>query len=132
MPILAAYVTALIAFVAVDMVWLGAMVDRLYRPAIGALMAESVNLPAAGLFYLLAPAGLTYFAVLPAVKAQSLGLALASGAAYGFFCYMTYDLTNQATLKNWSATLSAIDIGWGACLGAIAAAAAYGVASRLA
>ena len=102
MPILAGYFGALVAFVAFDMVWLSVMVERIYRPAIGPLLAETVNLPAAGIFYLLAPVGVTYFAVLPALKAQSVSVALVSGALYGFFSYMTYDLTNQATLKSWS------------------------------
>ena len=31
---------------------------------------------------------------------------------------MTYDLTNQATLKNWTTQLTLADIGWGTVLGA--------------
>ncbi len=130
MPMLASYFGALVAFVAFDMVWLAVMVERIYRPAVGPLMSATVNLPAAIIFYLLAPLGLTYFAVLPAVKAQSLSVALVSGALYGFFTYMTYDLTNQATLKSWSTTLSIADIAWGAVLGAIAASSGYFLASR--
>jgi uncharacterized membrane protein len=127
-----AYISALLAFFIADMVWLGAMVNRLYRPAIGDLMAEHINLPAAGLFYVLAPAGLVYFAVLPALRISSPSHALVSGAAYGFFTYMTYDLTNQTTLKNWSTTLSIADIVWGSVLSAFAAFLSYLAASRFA
>jgi len=131
MQIAVAYAVALIAFIGLDMVWLGTMVDRLYRPVIGDMMAASVNFPAAILFYLLAPAGLVYFAVAPALRTSSLASALTAGAAYGFFTYLTYDLTNQATLKNWSTALSAADIAWGVVLGAMSSAIAYAVASRI-
>ena len=49
---------------------------------------------------------------------------------FGFFTYMTYDLTNQATLRNWTTQLTLIDAGWGTVLGAIAAAAGYWVTSN--
>jgi uncharacterized membrane protein len=52
------------------------------------------------------------------------------GAAFGFFAYMTYDLTNMATLKVWPVHLAAIDIAWGTVLTAIAASAGYAAAAR--
>src|SRR5665811_1799666 len=45
--------------------------------------------------------------------------------------YGTYDLTNQATLKNWSTTLSVIDMGWGTVLTAVSAVIAYIVVSAI-
>ena len=69
--------------------------------------------------------------MLPALKSESLGEAALSGALFGFFTYMTYDLTNQATLRNWTSQLTLIDIGWGTLLGAISATAAFWVASKL-
>jgi len=38
------------------------------------------------------------------------------GALLGFFCYMTYDLTNYATLKVWSTKVTVLDIIWGTLL----------------
>ena len=49
------------------------------------------------------------------------GGATLNGAIFGFCAYATYDLTNQATLKNWSTALSLIDIGWGTALTAVSA-----------
>ena len=72
-----------------------------------------------------------FFAVVPALKSGSIGQAAVSGALFGFFTYMTYDLTNQATLKNWTTQLTLVDIGWGTMLGAISATAAFWVTSRL-
>jgi uncharacterized membrane protein len=51
---------------------------------------------------------------------------------FGCFTYATYDLTNQATLRNWSTTLTIADICWGSLLAALSATAGYLVAQRMA
>ena len=78
-------------------------------------------------FYLLFPLGITIFATDPAIKANSVTPALIYGALFGIFTYATYDLTNFATLKNWSLKVTIIDISYGAILCALSAAAAYAV-----
>jgi uncharacterized membrane protein len=130
MTLVVSYVAALVAFVAADMVWLGIMVERVYRPAIGDILSTSVNLPAAIVFYLIFPVGLTIFAVLPAVKDQSAAHAALFGGLFGFFSYATYDLTNQATLRNWPTQLTVIDLAWGSVLAAFAATIGYLASSR--
>ncbi len=35
------------------------------------------------------------------------------GAAFGFFCYATYDLTNLATLRDWSVLVTLVDVALG-------------------
>jgi uncharacterized membrane protein len=127
-----AYLSTLVAFVLCDMVWLGVMTSRLYRPTLGDIMLAGVNLPAAITFYLIYPAGLVYFAILPALKSGGLAQAMLGGALFGFFTYMTYDLTNQATLRNWTTQLTFVDAGWGTLLGAIAAAAGFWATIKLA
>jgi len=131
MIVVTAYFATLIAFLLADMVWLALMVDRLYRPAIADLMSASVYLPAAIAFYLIAPAGLVYFAVMPGFRDASLTKAGIDGALYGFFTYATYDLTNQATLRAWSTKLTIMDIAWGVTLGALAASVGFVFTSRL-
>jgi uncharacterized membrane protein len=86
-------------FFLIDLVWLGVVARDFYRSQIGSLMAEPVVWWAAILFYLLSVAGIVFFAVLPAIDAGSWTKALLLGAAFGFFTYMTYDLTNLATLR---------------------------------
>jgi uncharacterized membrane protein len=39
----------------------------------------------------------------------------------GAMCYATYDLTNQATLKVWSTSITLADIAWGTFLTAVGA-----------
>ena len=79
-------------FLAADMVWLGTMVNRIYRPALGDILSSSVNLPPALAFYLIYPIGLMIFAVLPGLKSGSVATAAIYGALFGFFTYATYQL----------------------------------------
>jgi uncharacterized membrane protein len=49
----------------------------------------------------------------------------ASVAGFGFFTYATYDLTNWAVLKDWTFSISAMDMVWGAVVTGIASLAGY-------
>ena len=129
---LTAYFATLVVFVLCDMAWLGTMASRLYRPTLGDIMLADVNLPAGVAFYLIYPVGLIIFAILPALKSGSLAQAMLGGALFGFFTYITYDLTNQATLRNWTTQITLLDAGWGTLLGAIAAAAGFWLTVKLA
>lgn len=131
MNILISYVLTLVIFAIIDTAWLGAMGERLYRPLIGSMLADNFRLvPALG-FYALYAAGLTAFAVLPALAEADWKKALLWGAMLGLFAYATYDLTNLATLKTWSLRLSLIDMAWGASVSAGASAIACALAMRL-
>ena len=124
MVYLYAYASTLVMFLLCDMAWLGTMANRVYRPTLGDMMLISPNLPAAAAFYGIYPIGLVIFAVLPALKSASLPEAALSGALFGFFTYMTYDLTNQATLKGWPLQVTLADLCWGTFVTAVSAAAA--------
>ncbi len=124
MPYLTAYLATLVTFVAIDLVWLGVVAKEFYRREMGDLMAQSFNLAAAGAFYLLYPAAVVLFAVQPAA-ASAWSTAMFMGALLGLFAYGTYDLTNLATLRGWSLTLSVVDMVWGALLTGVAATAGY-------
>jgi uncharacterized membrane protein len=68
MTYLASYAAALVVFVISDMIWLGTMVSRFYRPILEEVLLPTVNLPAAIVFYLLYPLGLVIFAITPALR----------------------------------------------------------------
>ena len=121
MRFLIPYVATLAAFIVIDLVWLGLIAKAFYRRELGGLMANPINLPAAVVFYLIFPIGLVIFAVHPALG--SITRAGQLGAMFGFFAYATYDLTNLATLKNWSTKLALVDMAWGTVLGSVCAAA---------
>ena len=124
------YLATAVAFIAIDIVWLGVVAKQAYRNGLAGLIAPSFDMRAAGLFYLLFPLGIMVFAVEPAVTANSIQRAAMLGAAFGFFAYATYDLTNLATLKGWPVHLSAMDMAWGTILTALAAMAGTFVGMR--
>lgn len=106
-------------FLVIDMVWLLLVAQSFYQARIGHLM--EVNWVAAALFYLLFLLGLTIFASYPAAQQGGWQAAAIAGALFGFFTYMTYDLTNLATLRDWPLDMVIIDIIWGTALGALVA-----------
>ena len=57
--------------------------------------------------------GVVFFAVAPALESDRAATAALRGALFGFFTYATYDLTSQATVRNWTWTLSLTDMAWG-------------------
>ncbi|MBX7199936.1 MAG: DUF2177 family protein [Rhodospirillaceae bacterium] len=132
MTIVYSYAITLALFLAADMAWLSAMVGRFYRPVMGDLLLAKPHPAPALLFYLLFPAGLTLFVVLPAVRGGGIAHAAIWGALFGLCTYGTYDLTNQATLRNWSPMLTIVDMAWGTLLSAGAAAGASWIITRLA
>lgn len=119
------YVCILLPFCLMDGVWLTVMGNLLYKPTLGNILLESPYIPPAIAFYLIFPIGILVFGVLPALKAGSVSPALIYGALFGAIAYATYDLTNYATLRNWTLTITLLDIAWGAFASGLAATASY-------
>jgi len=119
------YLLTTLVFFAVDMTWLGFIAKGLYKKYLGGFLSDTVNWPAAIIFYLLFIIGIFYFAILPAVEKNTVAKAILSGALFGFFTYATYDLTNLATLKDWPLPIVFIDIIWGSVLTGIVSTAGF-------
>jgi len=107
------YLAFLVALVSIDLVWLLGIAKNVYRDEMGSLMASEPKLLAGLAFYVLYALGACIFVVIPALSKQSLSHALIYGALFGFFCYMTYDLTNLAVIRDFPTRLALIDIAWG-------------------
>ena len=122
--LVASYAATAIIFGILDALWLRQMVTKVYRPEIGALLMDGWRPAPALVFYALYMLGIQIFAVAPALAAGKWQIAAQWGAMFGFFCYMTYDLTNQATMKIWSSKVTLLDIAWGTLATGCAAAAA--------
>ena len=122
---LLAYLFTAIVFFSIDMVWLGYIAKDLYRKYLGGFLSDTVNWPAAIIFYCLFIIGIFIFAIIPAVEKNMVGQAVLLGALFGFFTYATYDLTNLATLKNWPLLIVFVDMAWGAILTASVATAGF-------
>ncbi len=121
---LAAYIATALIFGALDAIWLTKVGPKLYRPEIGELLMDGWRPAPALIFYALYILGIQIFAVQPALAAGRWQVAAQYGALFGFFCYMTYDLTNQATMRVWSTKVTLMDIAWGTVATGIAAGAA--------
>ncbi|MBU3628802.1 DUF2177 family protein [Polynucleobacter sp. AP-Reno-20A-A9] len=127
----AIYLSFLIALIAIDLVWLLGVAKNLYRNEMGDLMASEPKLLAGLAFYLLYALGVCIFVIVPALSKQSWIYALQYGALFGLFCYMTYDLTNLAVVRNFPTQLAFVDIAWGSFVTALCATFAYWVGNRI-
>jgi len=123
-----AYVSTALVFLGMDALWLTLAAQRLYRPLIGDMLLERFNLVPALLFYVVYIIGIVAFAVSPAFSSDRWTTATLNGALLGFVAYATYDLTNQATLRNWPVAVTVVDLCWGTTLTALAATAGYLIA----
>lgn len=122
---LTVYLTTLAALLVIDFIWLSLANERLYRPILKDILVDGFRPAPAIVFYLLYAAGLVYFAVRPGLASKSWPAAALNGALFGFFAYATYDLTNHATLRGWTTTLTVVDMAWGTILSAAAAAIGF-------
>lgn len=126
-----AAITAALVFGALDAVWLSWAGPNFYRPRLGDILADSFRMMPALVFYAAYIAAIVWFAVRPGLS-LGIGTAALNGALLGAICYATYDLTNQATMRTWSTTVTVADIAWGAFATAVAAAAASFAAAKFA
>lgn len=120
-----AYLGAALTMLALDSAWLGFAAKRLYRPNLGGILLEGFRIGPAAAFYFLYVAGIVFLAVAPGLAADRWTVALTRGLALGLIAYATYDLTNMATLKTWSATVTLADMAWGTLLTGAAASAGF-------
>jgi uncharacterized membrane protein len=118
-----AYVAALIVFGTVDVVWLVVMGNRLYKPTLDDILLPAVRPWPAIVFYSIFPIGIIVFAALPGLRGGGFATTLGLGLLLGAIAYATYDLTNLATIRNWTLQLALIDIAYGALVTALSAAA---------
>jgi uncharacterized membrane protein len=107
---------ALVALVILDGIWLGVVMPGFYRRHLAHLarMADGrldPLWPVAALVYPVIALGLTLFVL---SRARTPLETMVYGACFGAITFAVYDLTNQATLRDWPAILTLVDIGWGA------------------
>jgi uncharacterized membrane protein len=80
---------------------------------------------AAGLFYSLYVIGILIFSTIPALRENSSSIAIMYGALFGFFAYLTYDMTNYSTIKDWPLQVVFVDTIWGTFLTATSSYLGY-------
>lgn len=110
------YFFTLLAFLAIDMVWLVLVARGFYQKHLGFLMRSAPNWSAAIVFYLLFVFGLLVFVIVPSLETGSTKKVLILGGLFGLITYATYDLTNLATVKDWPWVVTVVDLLWGCIL----------------
>ena len=125
------YFSTAVVFFAIDLIWLGLMNSRFYKPQLVGLMSDKVTWLPAILFYLLFVVGVVLLVVLPAIEHGSWLSAMLLGGLLGMIAYGTYDLTNLASIKNWPIMVTIVDIVWGTILAATVATISYFIAKAL-
>jgi uncharacterized membrane protein len=120
-----AWIATAVVFLALDAIWLSFSASLLYRPLLGSLLREDFLLAPAGLFYLIYTIGIVVFAIWPALPSGRATAAGLRGLFLGLFGYSVYDLTNQATLREWPVAVTLADLLWGSLLTAVAAIAGF-------
>jgi uncharacterized membrane protein len=125
MKAIVAYFAAGAVMLVLDVIWLSSM-GAVYRQHLGSMLLDGFRPVPAALFYLMYVAGIVVLAVMPALReGDDWRMAALYGAILGLIAYGTYDLTNYATMKVWSAKITIIDMLWGAALTALSSTAAF-------
>ena len=101
-----------LVFLIIDGIWLGVVAWPFYKSEIGQLLKPVLIAPAI-IFYVIYVVAMIYFVISPNLNPYDWKNVLMMGFMLGVVCYATYDLTNLATLKDWSWKVSLIDIIWG-------------------
>lgn len=120
------YIVTASVFLALDVVMLKKVMYPLFSSNIGPMMLEDLRMGPAAVFYLFYVVGVVWFVSIPALNVGSIAQAFFAGAVLGALAYGTYEFTNFATLKGWTAQMVMVDVIWGAVL--TGTSAAVGVA----
>jgi uncharacterized membrane protein len=113
------YLCTLVILLPLDFIFLGAVGKKLFADNVGDMTLATPRMVPAILFYIVYLIGIVVFVngAGPADWAHN----VLYGAAFGLFCYATFELTNMALLKHWEWAVVVPDIAWGAVVTAISA-----------
>jgi uncharacterized membrane protein len=119
------FAAGLVTFLALDLAWIGYLANAFYKRELAGLArmegeAFAIRLVPALLLYPLILLGLQLLA-LPRVTAGQPLSAAVWGGLYGLVGYGIYDLTNYATLAQYSWRMTVVDMAWGTVLCAVTA-----------
>lgn len=127
---LKAYLGAFLMFCIMDGLWLGVLATDFYFNSLEGILLEEPNWPSAVVFYLGYIVGIVYFAIKPNLLNGNYKTVIRDGALLGLLAYATYDMTNMATLKGWSLTVSLVDMVWGMIITGTSSLAGFQLASK--
>ncbi len=117
MSVLILFVATFVFFLAADFVVLSYFLKPIFARDIGPLMLDELRVLPAFLFYAFLVAVVLWFVSWPAMTSgQNLWWVFGNAALLGAAAYGTYEFTNYAILRDWTATLVVTDLCWGTFL----------------
>lgn len=120
------WMVSLLLILLLDLVWFSITVERFYKPNMTHILTGEFSYLTAAIFYILYSFGLAYLIIVPALNSEIDIIKVAcNGLILGLISYGAYDLTNQATIKDWPIIVTVVDMTWGASLTCIASSIAY-------
>jgi uncharacterized membrane protein len=129
--LLLATLFAALIFLIIDIIWLSFAVKSFYRPNIGHLLLDKPVMWAAALFYIVYVFGLAVVIVEPSLSSDDTIKFLFRAFMFGLVAYGTYNLTNMATVKGWSTSVTFVDMLWGGSLTAFSSYFGILIAKKL-
>ncbi len=118
LPIITSSLAGIISFMVLDYIFLAHIAKKFYLEKLASHITIKdgslvTYLPAIPLVYLVAVIAIWVFIL---TKVTDVRHALLYGCTLGFCMYAFYDLTNLATLKDYSWSITIVDIVWGTFL----------------
>ena len=111
------YILWILTLLILDGVMIWWVILPTFRKYIPTYLNTDMNFPAAIAFYLFYILILLFLVVLPWVELKmTLRDILEKSALFGFWAYMTYELTSMSVMKGWNWNMVALDTTWGTVL----------------
>ena len=108
--LLSSTLLAALIFLIIDVIWLSFAVKSFYRPNIGHLLLDKPVMWASAMFYIVYVFGLGVVIIEPSLNFEDTIKFLFKAFMFGLVAYGTYNLTNMATVKGWSASVVFVDM----------------------
>jgi uncharacterized membrane protein len=104
-------VLGMVSLIVLDVLWIQGLAANLYKNTFP--LTITFNLGPALLVYFLLALGIRYFVIGRDLSKVHVGGIIERGALLGLVTYGVYNLTNMATLKEWTILFGTVDILWG-------------------
>lgn len=122
------FLASILTFLGLDAVWINFVAQPELTKIASGYLAAQPNLAAAIIFYLIYIIGVLFISLKFSNNPKA---AAVNGLMLGVLAYSTYELTNMATLANWSWKMVILDTTWGGILTAITCFVGYRAYSKL-
>lgn len=125
-PLLYSWIIALPTVILIDLIWFSFSVQRFYKPHLEHIISGEFQYVFALVFYVVYAFGISFLVVIPSYSlSDSMHMVAIKGFVLGLTAYAAYNLTNQATIKDWPVIVTLVDTLWGATLTALVCSITY-------